>query len=534
MRHLGVVCSLIMMIVFFTEGAPVHAVTPTPPDVKHVVNNNISKIDGQISSTQKNKIRVYVNPYSSSDTSCPGWRFKDGEPYSETVNRAGAYFQAGFYAAVSGQHNMAAWCFLQAAKINSQCPVFLSNAAFALNALGQYKDALVLLDWAVVLEPSSASAWVNAGYANMKLKNYAAAKDAYTNAIIIEPDIKDYQRYLMAAIQEDPQMPDSVLDADGGLPKGLEKKNEHPVVERKTDALGKLNDGLDVLSEQESSSPPARLSLGEGKPFWDRPKKGGNVKDRGPARGQANPLGGTNQGIAFMKQMTGNCWRGIGAFRDAAATIESSDKGTPAMRAYGAKCYRLMAGGFESKCRDMTALLNKAVGHNVDPEELMRETSKDGFQADRDHQKELEKWRQREAERLKPPEKQWWQNIDYGWDHGSIKADFSEVEIGGRLPGPLPLLINASWDMDKPASDRWWKDFIPTVKVGLPLVEVGRGKIGGAIEAYGKIDLGSGNVGAEVKVQVEAADFKAGYTFVDKPDLFTIQNGLIANTKDFI
>ena len=529
MRRIVFACAWIVIFIFPTEGDPVHAATPTPPDVKRVVNNHIGKMDGQISSPQKNKILAYVTPYSSSDTSCPGWRFKDGAPYTETVNRAGAYFQAGFYAAVSGQHKIAAWCFLQAVKINDQCPAFLSNGAYALSALGQYKDALVLLDWAVALEPSSASAWVNAGYANMKMKNYAAAQDAYSNAVIIDPEIQDYQRYLMeATAATGPTVPEIDSDALAG------GKHEAPAVKKRTDARGMLNDGLDVLSEEEASSSPHRFSLGEGKAFLGGTKKSGKLKDRKPAKRPSNPLGGANQGIAFMRQMTGNCWRGIGAFRGAAATIESSDKGTPAMRAYGATCYRLMADGFESKCRDMTALLNKAVGHKVDPEELMRETSKDGLQADLDHQKELEKWRQREAERLQPPEKQWWQNIDYGWGPGSIKADFSEVELGFRLPGPLPLLINASWDTDKPTSDRWWKDFIPTVKVGLPLVEVGKGKIEGAIEAYGKIDLSSGNVGAEVKVQVEAADFKVGYTFVDKPDLFTIQNGLIASTKDFI
>jgi len=169
---------------------------PSRSEVLQVVDKHLARVDAAVSAEQKTKIWSYVNAFPGQDTSVPGYSFTGGSGHVETKNRIGALFQAGFEAVFKGQIPVATWCFLQALKINCDCPVILSNAAFTLNRSGYYTDALTLLNYAVTLDPSFSSAWVNIASGAFHLKRYDTAKKALQMAIALSPEITDYQDML--------------------------------------------------------------------------------------------------------------------------------------------------------------------------------------------------------------------------------------------------------------------------------------------------------------------------------------------------
>lgn len=169
---------------------------PTRAEVAQVVDKNLALVEGQVAAAQKAKIWTYANAYPGQEASCPGYSFSGSGGAVTTKNRLGALFQAGFEAVFKGQFPTAEWCFLQGLKLNTDCPVLLSNAAFTLNRAGCYSDALVLLNYAVSLDPTFSSAWVNIASGASHLKMFDVAKKALQMAIALDPEIKDYQDML--------------------------------------------------------------------------------------------------------------------------------------------------------------------------------------------------------------------------------------------------------------------------------------------------------------------------------------------------
>jgi tetratricopeptide (TPR) repeat protein len=181
------------------------AAMPTKADVVRVVNQHFTAVDKEITAAQKRNIFSFVNTFPAADSGCPGFLFKKTQTHVLTTSKAGAFFQTGFEAVIKGKFKEAEWCYLQALKINSDCPVYLSNAAFTFNIFGEYEDALVLLNYAIGRDPTFASAWINIGYASKNLKKIEAAKKAYQMAIGLNPEIEDYKQLLRDVYESEPE-----------------------------------------------------------------------------------------------------------------------------------------------------------------------------------------------------------------------------------------------------------------------------------------------------------------------------------------
>jgi tetratricopeptide (TPR) repeat protein len=188
-----------------------------------VIGRWLSSIENEISSAQKTKIINFVNGFPSGNSACPGYSTPQGASHITILNQAGAFFQAGFEAVFKGQIKTAAWCYLQALKFNPECPVFLNNAAFTLNQLRHFQDALVLLNYAVSRDASFASAWVNSAYAQAATGNRDVAIKAMEMAIVLNPEIEDYQKDLAWLYQKPVQ----------------KKKPESPKLDQALDLLAK-------------------------------------------------------------------------------------------------------------------------------------------------------------------------------------------------------------------------------------------------------------------------------------------------------
>jgi tetratricopeptide (TPR) repeat protein len=181
------------------------AAMPTKADVIRVVNQHFIAVDKEISTAQKTNIFSFVDTFPAADSGCPGFLFKKTQTHVLTTSKAGAFFQTGFEAVIKGKFKEAEWCYLHALRINSDCPVYLSNAAFTFNIFGEYEDALVLLNYAIGRDPTFASAWINIGYASKNLKKIEAAKKAYQMAIGLNPEIEDYKQLLKDVYESEPE-----------------------------------------------------------------------------------------------------------------------------------------------------------------------------------------------------------------------------------------------------------------------------------------------------------------------------------------
>lgn len=187
---------LVLLGVLSLAAAAEAGTIPTQAEVAKVVAKHLQLVEPKITAEQKGKIWTYANAYSGQDSSCPGYSYPQGAGAVVTKNKLGAFFQAGFEAVFKGQFQAAEWCFLQALKLNYGCPALLSNAAFTLNRAGYYADSLVLLNYAVSIDPSFSSAWINIASGASQLKMFGAAKKALQIAIVLEPGLKDYQDML--------------------------------------------------------------------------------------------------------------------------------------------------------------------------------------------------------------------------------------------------------------------------------------------------------------------------------------------------
>ncbi len=196
MKRRPAVVASCLLFWLLSSHLPSPAAIPSKAEILKIVDRQLQLQGAAVSPQQKAKIEESAGQYSSQDRSCPGYSFSGESGPVKTKNRLGAYFQAGFEAVFKGQFPAAAWSFLQGLKINSDCPVLLSNAAFALNRLGQHTDALTLLNYAVTLDTAFASALVNIASGAAALKQYETAKKALQMAIALSPEIKAYQDML--------------------------------------------------------------------------------------------------------------------------------------------------------------------------------------------------------------------------------------------------------------------------------------------------------------------------------------------------
>lgn len=212
---------------------------PTKHEILNLTRTLLTRLNSKITEPQKRKILDYVSNFSSTNNKCPGYKFVEGTAHVETLNKGGAFLQAGFEAVFKGKIEVAEWCFLNAVTTNPDCPVFLSNTAFTLNYLGDYSNALTFLNYAILLDPLYVSAWVNIGYSQKNLKHFKEAKKAYQIAIALNPEIDDYRTALREVYEQEkgegrgenkPSQETSNLDqALDILNKGkLTQKNVHP------------------------------------------------------------------------------------------------------------------------------------------------------------------------------------------------------------------------------------------------------------------------------------------------------------------
>ena len=147
------------------------------------------------------KYPLPTNPYSG-----PGFGYNSEEKgcvsHAKINDQAGAYFIVGAEAVFRGIPDVAKWCFANAASLAYMCPFHLSNLAFILNLERDYKNAVILLEFAKSLDPEYSSIYVNLGYSYQNLENYDAAIQAYIAATVLNPDIPDYQKSLIAVMKK--------------------------------------------------------------------------------------------------------------------------------------------------------------------------------------------------------------------------------------------------------------------------------------------------------------------------------------------
>ncbi|GEM_PF-7114852 len=206
-------------------------------DVLRLAHQYASFYGRNISEAQKNKILEWVERFPEGDRTCPGYRFREAGGHVITVNRGGAWLQAGVEAVIKGRLEIALWAFARAVEHNPDCPVFLSNAGFVLNRLGKYSDALTLLLRAVELDPLYSSAWVNMAYAHKKRGEKQQARTAYRIAISFNPNVQEYREALRKLTGPRLRTP------------------EPPVNERD---LEKVDEAMEVLKKRERRNREAR------------------------------------------------------------------------------------------------------------------------------------------------------------------------------------------------------------------------------------------------------------------------------------
>jgi len=158
-------------------------------------------------------------PPSAHDGSCPGFG-PSGEANAQVIeakilDKSGVYFVVGAEAVLKGIPEVAKWAFANAASLSPMCPLHLANLAFVLNGEGDYKTAILLLDFAKFLDPKLSTIYVNLAFSYQNLKRYDDAIRAYLIAIAINPQITKYQQMLLA-VQKMKEKSKPVVTSDRG------------------------------------------------------------------------------------------------------------------------------------------------------------------------------------------------------------------------------------------------------------------------------------------------------------------------------
>jgi len=152
--------------------------------------------------------------------SCPGFapsgQVKGPVIQAKILDKSGVYFVVGAEAVLRGAPDVAKWAFANAASFSPMCPVHLANLAFVLNYEGDYKTAILLLEFARSLDPRLSSIYVNLAFSYRNLKRYDDAIQAYLIAIAIHPQITKYQQMLLAVQKMKEKEKPVVVSGQGG------------------------------------------------------------------------------------------------------------------------------------------------------------------------------------------------------------------------------------------------------------------------------------------------------------------------------
>jgi tetratricopeptide (TPR) repeat protein len=153
---------------------------------------------------QKYPIIEFPNP--TGITNCPEFLYKPDDDTSkridQIVSQDGAYYVTGIEAVLLGHNSIAKWSFVNAAILLPSCPMILSNLGFVLNLEKDFKNARVILEYAISLDPDISSIWVNLGYCYKESGKYNEAIYAYRKAQQYNPEILEYTEILLSLYKE--------------------------------------------------------------------------------------------------------------------------------------------------------------------------------------------------------------------------------------------------------------------------------------------------------------------------------------------
>lgn len=143
----------------------------------------------------------------------------DNKEQAEALKNEGNKYLA------SGKPAQARDCYEEAIQLDSSNPVFYSNLAAALTALGEYEEAVQASQTAVELDPEYAKAWSRLGTALKQLGRREEALEAYQQCLLLDPS-NDQTQQAIAQLQESgkkkaakggPAVPSNIADMMKGM-----------------------------------------------------------------------------------------------------------------------------------------------------------------------------------------------------------------------------------------------------------------------------------------------------------------------------
>lgn len=177
-------------------------------------------------------------PLHAKDNACAVFRYPKertgAEVRFEIIDQAGAYYMTGIEATLNGVHDVAKWCFASAAALTPDCPVYLNNLAFMLNAEKNFEAACRLLEYARQLDPLDTSILANLAYSYYHVKRYDDAIKAQDAAFRLDPTNGQYQDALRTIVET----------------KEREKPSSPPGQVTSTDKTSQIDNALALLDEK--------------------------------------------------------------------------------------------------------------------------------------------------------------------------------------------------------------------------------------------------------------------------------------------
>ena len=138
----------------------------------------------------------------------------DKKEQAEALKNEGNKFLA------SGKPAQARDCYEEAIQLDPSNPVFYSNLAAALTALGDYEEAVEASQTAVDLDPDYAKAWSRLGTALKQLGRREEALEAYQQCLLLDPS-NDQTLQAVAQLQESGKKKTAAAKGGPAVPSNL-------------------------------------------------------------------------------------------------------------------------------------------------------------------------------------------------------------------------------------------------------------------------------------------------------------------------
>jgi small glutamine-rich tetratricopeptide repeat-containing protein alpha len=142
--------------------------------------NSVYETDS-VSAAALPNIKVCLNPDSFIEKAAASTATADSKELAESLKTDGNKHLA------AGRAAEARYCYQQAIDLNPSNPVFHSNLAAALTALGEYEEAVESSQTAVELDPDYAKAWSRLGTALKCLGRKEEALEAFEQSAQLDP-----------------------------------------------------------------------------------------------------------------------------------------------------------------------------------------------------------------------------------------------------------------------------------------------------------------------------------------------------------